>query len=213
MTTAAAAAAVAALATVPASAVAYPVVPSVSPGGNVIATNVGPIAGLDNQTGAVLVCSSVTAEGSVKGGTNVPGDNIATVTSISFSGCVANGSIPTTVTPQGLPWFLDVTDLGTATTTIGELTGVKFQLDAPSVPCTAVITGPGGTGGKIAGVHTNPTTAGGSSMLELPVGGANDLSVQTATPAPPAGCPTSLINPGDTVTLNGKLALNPGQTM
>lgn len=206
------AATAAALTALPASAASPGV--DISPGGSVTGTNNGPIAGLNQSRPSFLVCQGSTATGSVTGGVNLPLTNVATLNDVDFTNCVANNSIPTTVTASATtanPWRLDVTGPGpNPGQTAGKLVGVKVTLDAPSVSCTAVVEGNAGAGsGYIEGVHTNPANPGDPSTLTVPVGSGNNLVVTSAS----ATCPTSLIQLGDTVTINGTYDLNPGQTV
>lgn len=46
---------------------------TVSPGGAISGTNLGPLTAIDMTTGAAIVCDSSTASGSSKSGSNLPG--------------------------------------------------------------------------------------------------------------------------------------------
>ena len=212
MTAGAVVATAAALTAVPASAA--PATYSVSPGGAVTAVNDGPVVAFEAVTQVPLVCQEATAEADVNGGAAVPGEGIATLNDVDFSWpgmpndwCIANGNIPTRVTALNLPYTLDATGKAGADTTDGRLIGVKFELYAPSLPCTSVVGGPSGNDGYIEGTHTNPSVSGAPSTLSL--NGANNLEVLSTTGS---GC-AGLIGVGHGAVLNATFNLTPGQTI
>ncbi len=203
LTAGAVAATAIALTAVPASAA------TVSNGGTITATNVGSIIGFGNVNGSTLECTSSTASGSIANG-SVPDTGIATLNGVTFASpgqvnnwCVANGTIPTQVTPSGLPWTLDKTGSTSGGVSPGKLNGVQVTLHAPSVPCDATVGGPGtgGSGGYIEGEYTNPSSGtGNDGTISLPFGSSNNLRVLSVSSA--TDC-AGLISVGETVTLAG----------
>ncbi|TDB96073.1 hypothetical protein [Actinomadura sp. 7K534] len=163
--------------------------------------NNGSVVAFNTRSGAVLTCTTLTAAGTVKLGTNVSTPE-AQVTGLTFSNCTVNG-LTATVTAQNLPWSLSTTNITASGVTPGKLTGVRVAVNIPSLSCTATFQGSTATNGEIAGTHTNPASAGAPSKLSLPFGAANNLRATGVS----AACPASLVLPNDGASLAGVVDL------
>lgn len=178
---------------------------TVSPGGAISGTNLGPLTAIDMTTGAAIVCDSSTASGSSKSGSNLPGAGIAQLDSVSFSTpgnpndwCTGPVGIVVQVTATGTPWQFNAQDYDGAGVTTGTLTGVQASIHG-SDECDATVAGSGSDTGTIDGTYDN-------SDGTLRVSGGN-LEVKTVD----ADCDPSLINAGDQVLLDGAYQVSPLQ--
>ncbi|MFB4306450.1 hypothetical protein [Actinomadura sp. GTD37] len=194
-------------------------------GGYIEGTNVGDFLFLNNTSGSAVQCASLEATGytpkdPATGEPIVDGpllgapftfDNVA----LSSPGqvndwCLANGFIPTQVTAMGVPWSFDLagghTGSGPGGTMDGRLNNVKVTLHAPSVPCDATVGGPGGAGGYVEGMYTNPSTlTGNDGTISLPFGSTNNLEVLSVSSV--TDC-AGLISFGEPFTLAGDIQVN-----
>ncbi|MFG2016344.1 hypothetical protein [Actinomadura geliboluensis] len=196
-----AASAIVSLVASPASAASW----TVSPGG--FFTGVGPVQLANLRTGFVIACTS-TILGNASGF-----GPLFRLTSVTFSGCVANYPIPVTVTAPytgpANPWTFAVTGVTSGGVTPGRLNGIEIQLDVPSAGCSAEVAGAGGLPGYVEGHHTNPANPGDPSTLSIPILGAGNLAVTTLW----SPCPTLVSSMGDEFAINAAYELSPGQTV
>lgn len=206
LTAIAVAATTVALTTVPASAAPL----TISPGGPFTGINSGPV-GIFLIRGAV-VCQQSTITG-IAGPVDFQFNNVTFSTPGNPNNwCGGSGFGHVEVTPLALPWELNVMGATTGGVTPVRLEGVKIQLNIPSIGCTAVVAGPGGSGGYIAGEHTNPAAPGDPSRLSLQPTAPTNLGV-TDIPSGPGSCPAILLQLGDKVAIAATYDLTPGQTI
>ncbi|GAA0583447.1 hypothetical protein [Actinomadura livida] len=166
--------------------------------------NNGSVVASNTRSGAVLICTSLTAAGTVKVGAGVT-DPVGQVTGLTFSGCTVNG-LSATVTAQNLPWSLATTGNTASGVTPGKLTGVRVHVYVTSLNCHADFQGSTATNGEINGTHTNPTSATAPSKLTLPFGATNNLrAANVGVGGSP--CPNSLVANGDAASLAGVIDL------
>ncbi|MCP2334825.1 hypothetical protein [Actinomadura rupiterrae] len=178
-----------------------------SPSNAITGVNAGNVTAKDNSTGAAITCSKGTASGTSKIGTNLPLAGVATVSSLALSSpanpsgwCSGPVGITVQVTASNFPWTMNVTGVTASGVTPGQLTGIKASI-VGSDNCHATVAGPGGAGGTISGNYNNSThnlTTGG-------VGSTSNLTVQTVD----ANCDPTLINAGDSISLNGAFTITP----
>ncbi|MEU8343480.1 hypothetical protein AB0C74_17420 [Spirillospora sp. NPDC048832] len=215
MIASAVAASAVALTAVPASAL--PLSVDIDPTGTniaITATNSGNVIGANDRTGAVLVCSGLTASGVLpSGGSGLSPTHIAKVTSVSFSGCTVLSN-PATVTAHvssSDPWWLDVTGPTSGTSTPGQLTGVDVTIDVPALGCTSDANGAGSAEGVIPGNHIDRSGPGAASQLTLPPppNQGDNIELENVSTT----CPSSIAANGDSVSIAGTLNINPGLTV
>jgi hypothetical protein len=174
---------------------------TVKPGGSVtgVARNV---TMTDTATGSVLTCKTMTAKGTAKSGSGLPGAGIASITSVTFTSCVGPDSLTFTVTAGHLPWKLNAKSYNATTgVTKGTITGAEAALSGSG--CTATSAGPTPTTpATLVGTYTNS-----KHQLKTGATGSN-MHVWNVS----SGC-LNLIKSGDPVTLKGTSTLTPAQTI
>jgi hypothetical protein len=173
---------------------------TVKPGGTITST-AGTTTLTDTATGNQLKCTSSSATATLKKGSGLSGTGLGSITKLSFSGCIALGSIPATVTLNNLPYKLNATSFKSGTTT-GSITGIDSKVVAG--PCTVTVDGSGSTPnhtGKVKVTYTNST-----HKLKVVASGGN-LHLFNAT-----GC-SPFLNSGDATTFVGTYTVKPGQTI
>lgn len=181
---------------------------AVAPSNPITGTNTANVTAKDNSTGAAITCSKGTAAGTSKIGTNLPLAGVATVSSLSLSSpanpsgwCSGPAGITVQVTTSGFPYTMNVTGVTNASgVTPGTLTGITASI-LGSDNCHATVSGPGGAGGTISGSYSNVTHA----LSTGGTGSTSNLTVQTAD----ANCDPTLINVGDSISLNGSFLVTP----
>ncbi|RFU43219.1 hypothetical protein DZF91_02330 [Actinomadura logoneensis] len=173
--------------------------------------NSGNVTAKDTSTGAAITCTKGTASGTSKLGTGLPLTAVASVTSVSLSSpanaggwCSGPAGLTIQVTANtSTPWTLDVTGVTSGGVTAGKLNGVKASI-VGSDNCHATVTANGvvnGPGGSVTGSYNNSTHA----LTTGGTGTTSNLKVATVD----ANCDPTLINAGDSVSLNGTFVITP----
>ncbi|MFC5185227.1 hypothetical protein [Actinomadura harenae] len=182
---------------------------AVAPSNPISGVNSGNVTAKDNSTGAAITCSKGTAAGTSQIGVNLPLAGVATVSSLALSSpanpsgwCSGPAGITVQVTTSGFPYTMNVTGVTNASgVTPGTLTGIKASI-VGSDNCHATVSGPGGAGGTISGSYSNTSHA----LTTGGTGSTSNLTVQTVD----ANCDPTLINAGDSISLNGSFTVTPG---
>jgi hypothetical protein len=164
-------------------ALAAPTFTVTNGGTNLPATQVGSSTLVDGSS--TLTCTGGTGKVTAANGTGLSGTGLATLSSVTFSGCTGPFSITFTVTPVGT-WSLNAANSAGGTTT-GTITNVDAKLSGTL--CTAEVTG------TVDASYVNST----GTLTVSPDGSL--LTVKSAS------C-LGVLNKGDVVKYNGKDKLN-----
>lgn len=178
---------------------------SISPAGAISGSSPAGSAvwAVDNHTNKEVDCDSLSASGNVPtAGSGLSGNGIAQVTSVSFVNCVGPQNIGETITvnvSSSNPGLFNAISYDGSDITTGSLTNVSGSITGTD-GCVASVNGASGQPGQVNGTYQNST-----STLSLGSGTAqNNLVVTTVN----SKCNSTLINVGDTITLNGSVVLN-----
>jgi hypothetical protein len=119
---------------------------TITPGGAVTAkSGLAPIT--DTKTGKLATCMSLTASGTLKSGSGLPGSGAGSIAAFGLNRCTnplasAARRVTFTMTATGLPWHLNLASYGNGVAT-GTISHMQVQLAGPS--CSAVIDGTSAT--------------------------------------------------------------------
>ncbi|GGT61055.1 hypothetical protein [Actinomadura citrea] len=158
---------------------------TVTNGGSVTATNSGNLVITDTTTGIAVTCTASTGTGSIPNGVKSGNSplQVGSISAISFTSC-KGGGFTFTVTPNALPWKVNVTGATSGGVTAGSISGISAHASAAFGLCQMDIAG------TAAGTYTNGTgklTATGSG-----------LTISNVT----SGC-LGIANSGDSASLVG----------
>jgi hypothetical protein len=177
---------------------------TIQPGGAITATS-GKFSLHDHKTGTVLTCSSVTASGTLKHGSGLPGSRAGSLAAVSFARCTGPGHSDIVLTFQAtdLPWHVNLSSYDAAT---GVVTGTvsHIQVTVTGAGCTFVIDG---TSGAASDGTVRFTYTDGSGHLTV-VGTSGNLHVWNVS----AGC-LGLVTDGDRATLSDTFTVSPMQAI
>ena len=148
----------------------------------------------DPNTGTQLTCTSSSVSGSATNGSGLSGTGILRITAASWSSCSGPLGITFTVTPQNLPWTVNVISYDPTTGVVtGTITGVEAHISG--VGCTADIRGPSATTpGTLNFTYNNAT-----HVLTITGGNLHLYNV--------SGSCLGLLNSGDPVSYTGSYTL------
>jgi hypothetical protein len=179
---------------------------SIRPGGAITAKS-GTATFNDTKTGGLFTCTSLSARGTLKTGSGLPGTHAGSISAVGFGRCTSplgrfrgpRVAIVWTVRATGLPWHLNLVsdDHGAVRGTISHM---QIKVSFVSV-CSAVIDGTGGT--AVDGIVTFRYANGTGHLTVLAAGG--NLHAYNVS-----GC-AGLVNNGDPVTISATFTLNPKQ--
>ena len=180
---------------------------TVTPGGAVTAKS-GRAPITDTKVGKLMTCLSLTASGTLKSGSGVPGPGAGSLSAFGFHTCTnpfAEGASSVrrstfTMTATGLPWHLNLATYnnGVATGTISYM-----QIQMAGTQCTAVIDG---TGAHARDGHVRFRYSGATGHLSVLTNrsGLHFFNVQ--------GC-FGLIHDGDPATISATFVVMPEQAI
>jgi hypothetical protein len=169
----------------------------ITPGGAFTAT-AGKTTLADTVTGNALSCKSSKAAGTFKSGSGLPGKNIGSISSFSFSNCTGPLGLTFTVTASAFPWSVNFTGFKKSGGLVtGTITGIHATLSGPE--CSTVVDGTRATAddGQVR------FSFNGSTLKILPTGG--NLHVYNVS-----GC-LGLLNSGDAVSYAATYTVTPEQ--
>jgi len=180
---------------------------TITPGGAVTAKS-GNAPITDTKVGRVMTCLSLTASGTLKSGSGVPGSGAGSLAAFGFHRCtnpLAKG-IPSarretfTMTATGLPWHLNLASYGNGVAT-GTISHMRITLAGPS--CTAVIDG---TGATVRDGHVRFRYSDATGRLTVLAAGSGLQFFDVS------GC-AGVIVTGDPVTISATFAVTPKQAI
>jgi hypothetical protein len=121
---------------------------TIQPGGAITATSSSQLILKDIKTGSVLTCFTVTASGTFKRGSGLPGSHAGSLSAVGFTNCTTPGISDTdtrfTLQAADLPWHVNLSSYNTATSVLtGTISHIQIMLQGNG--CTAVIDGKSGT--------------------------------------------------------------------
>jgi hypothetical protein len=181
---------------------------TIRPGGAVTAKS-GTATVNDTKVGGLFTCTSLSARGTLKTGSGLPGSRAGSISAVDFGRCTSPLgrfrapwiAIVWTVRATGLPWQVNLgsDDRGVVRGTISHM---QIKVSFVSV-CSAVIDGTSGTAtdGAVRFRYTNGT----GRLTVLATGG--NLHAYNVS-----GC-AGLVNNGDPVTISATFTLNPKQAI
>jgi hypothetical protein len=181
---------------------------TVQPGGAITAMS-GRFTFTDSGTGAVAVCVSSTASGTLKSGSGLAGTGIGKITSVTFKGpgsngdCAGSGGPLFALQAGGLPWDVNFFSYGAAKGVAwGTISHLHIALSGSG--CTALIDGTAATAddGRVRFRYTDST-----GQLTVRTTGGN-LHVYNVS----SGC-LGLFRDGDPATLSGAYTVTPEQAI
>jgi hypothetical protein len=180
---------------------------TIQPGGAITATSSGRFTLKDTRTGTVLGCVSVTASGTLKHGSGLPGSRAGLLSAVGFTTCtgpgISDSDIILTFQATDLPWHLNLSSYDAAT---GVVTGAisHLQITETANGCRFVVDGTSGTAGDgwVPFTYTDST----GQLMVLATGG--NLHVWNVS----AGC-LGLVNSGDRARLGGTFTVSPKQAI
>jgi hypothetical protein len=162
----------------------------------------------DPNVGELMTCASLTASGTLKSGSGLPGSGAGSVSAVSFFQCTnpfTEGVMSArrtafVLTATGLPWHLNLASYGNGVAT-GTISHMRITLTGPG--CKAVIDGTGGTArdGHVRFRYSNAT---GRLTVLTSGSGLQFFDV--------LGC-AGQINDGDPITIYAKFAVTPEQAI
>lgn len=175
---------------------------TIRPGGAFGARS-GPATFKDTATGNTFTCTSMTASGTLKSGSALPGANAGSVPAVGFTNCTSPfGLVHTvfTLRATGLPWHVNLLSYSGGVVT-GNVSHMRITVFNPG--CSAVIDGTAAAANDGSVKFRYTDRAGALSVLTT---GGNlhfyDVS----------GC-AGLFNSGDRATLGATFTLTPKQTI
>jgi len=179
---------------------------TITPGGAVTAkSGMAPIS--DTNVGRLMTCTSLTASGTLKSGSGVPGSGAGSVSAFGFFQCTnpfAKRLLPLrtafTMAATGLPWHLNLASYGNGVAA-GTISHMQVHLTGPS--CRAVIDGTGATA-RDGHVRFRYADATGRLTVLTAHSGLHFFDVQ--------GC-AAIIRTGDPVTIGATFAVSPKQAI
>jgi hypothetical protein len=180
---------------------------TIQPGGAITATSSGRFILKDPTTGTVLMCVSVTASGTLKHGSGLPGPRAGSLSAVGFTSCtgpgISDSDIKFPVQATDLPWHVNLSSYNAAT---GVVTGAvsHIQIMMLGNGCTAVIDGTSGTAsdGWVRFTYTDST---GRLTVLATTGNLHFYDVS-------GGC-LGLVNSGDRARLGGAFTVSPKQAI
>jgi hypothetical protein len=178
---------------------------TITPGGAITAkSGWAPIR--DPNVGQLMTCTSLTASGTLKSGSGLPGSGAGSLTAFGFHQCTnpfASARRTTFVlTATGLPWHLNLASYrnGVAAGTISHM---RITLTGPG--CKAVIDG---TGATARDGHVRFRYAGATGRLTVLTAGSGLRFFDVL------GCASAgSISDGDPVTISATFAVTPKQAI
>ena len=181
---------------------------TVQPGGAVHAKS-GRFTIKDTTTGSVITCVPLTgfpltAKGTLKSGSGLPGSHAGSLSAASFGHCAGADGPVFTLQAGGLPWHVNFSSYNAAT---GVVTGTVSHIQiimGSSVGCTPVIDGTSGTpsDGQVRFTYTDST----SQLTVLAHSG--NLHFWNVS----SGC-LGLVNTGDRARLSATFTVSPKQAI
>jgi hypothetical protein len=162
----------------------------------------------DTTTGTVIACHRLagfplTARGSLKNGSGLPGSRAGSLSAVSFGRCAGAGGPIFTFQAAGLPWHVNLSFYHAAT---GVVRGTisHLQITESGNGCTFVIDGTGATAhdGQVPFRYIDGT----GQVAVLPAGG--NLHIYDVS----SGC-LGLVNSGDPAALGVTYTVTPKQTI
>jgi hypothetical protein len=174
---------------------------TIQPGGAITATSSSQFILKDIKTGSVLTCFTVTASGTFKRGSGLPGSHAGSLSAASFGHCAGADGPVFTLQPSGLPWHVNLSSYNAAT---GVVTGTVSHIQIiVSGVCSAVIDGTGATAsdGRLRFTYTDGT---GQLTVLATSGNLHFYDV--------SGC-LGLFNDGDRATLGATYTVSPKQAI
>jgi hypothetical protein len=176
---------------------------TITPGGAVTAkSGLAPIT--DTKVGKLMTCLSLTASGTLKSGSGLPGSGAGSLAAFGFHTCtnpfVSRRRTAFVLTATGLPWHLNLASYGNGVAT-GTISHMRITLTGPG--CKAVIDGTGGTA-RDGHVRFRYSDATGRLTVLTAGSGLQFFDVM--------GC-AGIINDGDPVTIGASFTVTPGQAI
>ena len=113
---------------------------TVTPGGS-ISASAGPTSMRDGKTHTKFTCSAAALNGTLKSGRGLPGADIGSFASGSFTHCTSPLGFTLTLTLLDLPWHINFTS-GSSGVIKGTISHIEISVAFPS--CTLVIDGTAG---------------------------------------------------------------------
>jgi hypothetical protein len=190
---------------------------TIQPGGAVHAKS-GRLTLKDTTTGTVITCipstgSPLTARGTLKSGSGLPGSDVGSLSAASLGHCAnplvarqpgnLSRRIVFTLQARGLPWHVNLSSYNAAKGMVrGTLS--HLQITASAAGCTFVVDGTSGTAedGRVVFRYTDST----GQLTVLTAGG--NLHVYDVN----AGC-LGLVSDGDTAVLPATYTVTPKQAI
>ncbi|WP_157407361.1 hypothetical protein [Actinomadura atramentaria] len=173
------------------------------PGGTIHATEAYTLYVMENQTGIVVTCDTVTSSSTAHAGSGLSGDDLLSIDSISFAdssrsvGCPASAGSTAQLTPLHLPWKYQASSYDAGSGKVeGRITGISLRVTNLSDGCVADIGFPGGI----------PVTYENSTGTVVPAADTGAVIEST-------NCDRTIANVGDTFTVDGAFMVNPVQTV
>jgi hypothetical protein len=181
---------------------------TIQPGGAVHAQS-GKLVVKDATTGTVLACRSLagfplTARGSLKSGSGLPGSRAGSLSAASFGHCAGPAGPIFTLQAGGLPWHVNLSSYNAATGVVrGTISHLQI-ITGSGVGCTFVIDGTGASAhdGQVAFSYSDST----GQLTVLTTGG--NLHIYDVT----SGC-LGLVHSGDPAALGVTYTVTPKQAI
>jgi hypothetical protein len=174
---------------------------TVAPGGAAAATS-ATITLRDTHTGRAGICASSRVNGTLKGGTGLPGTGIGAVTAAAFHACTGPHRVTFTVTAADLPWQISFSAYNPATGVVHGTVG-HLRVVVTGKFCSAVVNGTNSTtaDGVVRAAYTDST----GSLRFLAAGGnLHFWDVKGCAP---------LLNSGDPAAFTASYAVTPRQVI
>jgi hypothetical protein len=178
---------------------------TITPGGAVTAkSGWAPIR--DPNVGRLMICTSLTASGTLMSGSGLPGSGTGSLAAFGFDQCTnpfrSARRTAFVLTATGLPWHLNLAAYGSGVAT-GTISHMRITLAGPG--CKAVIDGTGDTA-RDGHVRFRYTDATGRLTVLTAGSGLQFFDVR--------GCASAgIINDGDPVTISATFAVTPRQAV
>jgi hypothetical protein len=180
---------------------------TITPGGAITAKS-GHAPITDPAIGGLMTCGSLTASGTLKSGSEVPGPGAGSLSAFGFHTCtdpltdavMSARRLVFEMTATGLPWHLNLSSYGNGVAT-GTISHVQIQM--VGTQCTAVIDG---TGASARDGHVRFRYADATGRLTVLTAGSglHFFAVH--------GC-FGLINDGDLATISATFVVSPEQAI
>lgn len=166
---------------------------TVKPGGTV-AVVTGKLMLTDTKTGVTITCTSSALSGTLKSGNGLPGTDVGTISSVSFTGCRWPLRKPE-LTPELLPWRVNLTSYrnGVVHGTVSHI-----EMGVLNAACTFAISHQGGFGTEKFTYHDS-TNAGTFTGGNLHVTGGI--------------CGSGAVHIGDPISMSASFKLVPAQAI